>query len=220
MTVQVITQNTGANIRATYDEAYTGEADTRINANAATTNYSGDTAGFPLQAAYFGASDEQNSLFRFDISNVPSGATINSATLSVMSENVGWGAGNIACYRILRDVVIAEATWNIYSTGNSWGTGGGLGSGTDRSSSAEDTNTSVATTTGTEEFWDVTTGVSAAVGEAAAYVVLQLWYTGTTAFTGHGFSNDADTDGVRAELIIDYTESSGSILPLLNAYYS
>lgn len=214
MPTDVITENTGANIRATYDNAYTGVVDTRINAAAATTNYESDGGGFPLQAVrYNGASDVQKALLQFDISNLPGGATITGATLSLMTENIGMSAGPIAAYRVLQDAVLTQSTWNIYSTGNNWGTAGANSSGVDRSSSADDTNAAVDTATGTEETWDVTTAVSAEYAAASSVVILLLEYTGTTDFVGHGFSNSADTDGVRPELAITYTTGGGSTIP-------
>lgn len=212
--VDVITENTGANIRATYDNAYTGVVDTRIDAANATTNYEADGAGFVLQAVrYNGASDVQKTIIEFDLSNLPGSATITDAQLSLMSENIGMSQGDIAVYRVLQAAVLTQTTWNVYSTGNSWATAGANSAGTDRESTADDTNTAVDTATGTEEFWDVTSAVSAAYGEAATEVILLLEYTGTTDFVGHGFSNSSDTDGVRPELAITYTTGGGTAIP-------
>ena len=77
------------------------------------------------------------SLVKFDISSIPAGSTIYSVTASFYEDEAQAGNGGattrtITMHRMLRNWVEAEATWNIYSTGNSWTTGGGRGDGTDR----------------------------------------------------------------------------------------
>lgn len=81
---------------------------------------------------FIGESNAEVSIYRelieFDLSTLPAGANISSTTLSIMlvvdrSSN----ARTFRVYRLKREWVEAQATWNIYSTGNSWQTAGGFG---------------------------------------------------------------------------------------------
>jgi hypothetical protein len=64
-------------------------------------------------------------LLRFDFSSLPAGAVISAAVLSIY-EGGGGGTGAVSCYEITQPGwVEAQATANIYSTGNSWATQGG-----------------------------------------------------------------------------------------------
>lgn len=76
------------------------------------------------------------SLIAFDLSAIPAGSTITSAMLSLWEVGAGSSGGGPASWavelrRILMNWVEAQATWNIYSTGNNWGTAG-CGNATDR----------------------------------------------------------------------------------------
>lgn len=82
----------------------------------------------------YGAANLHNSLFRFDLSSIPNGMPIASATFSLAE---GTGTTNVnppQVWECLRPWVEGEQSWNEYSSGNSWTTGGGTGAG-DRSAS-------------------------------------------------------------------------------------
>lgn len=108
-------------------------ADTWINQDNATANYGTATSiwlGESASAASLG-----RLLVKFDLSAL-SGATILTATLT-LTYNGGDDSSNartVACYRVLRAWVEAQATWNVYSTGNSWATAGCGNTTTDRDS--------------------------------------------------------------------------------------
>ena len=115
---------------------YTGTTDTFINAFMPTTNEGGNTT---LYSSSYGSN---KILVHFDISLIPFGATISSATLSLyISSNTGNGGRNtVNLYRLNRDWIETQATWNAYATGNSWTTAG-IGSGTDMSTVVDSVST-------------------------------------------------------------------------------
>lgn len=96
-----------------------------------TTNYVSDTT---FSVHKFGSGDHVNGLIWFDVSVLPAGATVTAVSLFI-KVNDGGSTNVISAYRALRSIVLGEATWNIWSTGNSWASGGGEGSGTDRAAS-------------------------------------------------------------------------------------
>ncbi|MEM3501760.1 MAG: DNRLRE domain-containing protein [Candidatus Bathyarchaeia archaeon] len=66
-------------------------------------------------------------LVKFDLSGIPSGSTVNKAYLLLyyygrMNDPVG---RTLNAYRVTKNWVETEATWNIYKTGSSWDTAGG-----------------------------------------------------------------------------------------------
>lgn len=73
------------------------------------------------------SNDIYTSLLKFDLSSL-SGVTVNSATLILyMWGNTSRSNGYISIHRCLRNWVEAQATSDIYSTGNSWQTTRGWG---------------------------------------------------------------------------------------------
>jgi hypothetical protein len=71
-------------------------------------------------------------LIKFDLTGIPSDATITSATLTltIKTDNSS-NARDYKIYRSLRAWNEGTATWNIWDTGNNWTTAGAGGSGTD-----------------------------------------------------------------------------------------
>ena len=103
--------------------------DTFSTPYAPTTNYSTNASLF---VGYDSASSR---LFRtwidfpvFGGGSIPPGAVVISAKLylKIASDDSGV-ARTVRVFRCKRDMVISQATWNIYSTGNSWATAGGFG---------------------------------------------------------------------------------------------
>jgi len=97
-------------------------ADTYIDRNTATgennTNYGGNTT---IRVEYNRNNNwDEFSLVKFDLSSIPSGATITSATLKLVKTGGDTGAKNVAAHRLTKNWVENQATWNIYSSGNNW----------------------------------------------------------------------------------------------------
>ena len=105
---------------------YTGTTDTYITSPPTdTVNHDADGA---LNLKWYAAENRSNTLVRFDVSSIPSGAIVVSATLTLVPSTLIFGAPfNVSSYPLKRNWIENQATWNIYSTGNNWETVGGLG---------------------------------------------------------------------------------------------
>lgn len=154
-------------------------------------------------------------IIQFDLSDIPAGSVVNSATLSLRAKSdASSNARTFRVYRVLRNWVVGEVTWNVYSSGNNWGTAGCGNTTTDRE--ATDIGTRAFTATETlNEFKDFTLTASA---------VEEMLPGGT--FTNNGFLIKADTEtddfyafnssnnGSEAnnpKLVIDYTPPAGGM---------
>lgn len=102
------------------DASYSGTRDTYINGSSTGTNY-GTSTGLNID----GDAPETSLLFKWDLSAVPSGATITGVDILVTSSNDT--SADYEIYECTRDWVETQATWNIYSTGNNWQTAGAQG---------------------------------------------------------------------------------------------
>jgi hypothetical protein len=105
--------------------------DTYIYQGSPTTNY-GSNAHLHVSRR---TATAQSSLIRFDLAAL-AGQFVQSATLSVKHAVAVSGMTDGRLYHLLKDWVEAEATWEIYSTGNSWGTDG-MESGVDYDATAD-----------------------------------------------------------------------------------
>lgn len=103
--------------------------DTYLSSGATTTNFG--TSAF----VFFGESAGSvfRTLVQFDLSSIPSGTTVNSATLNLWIRSfTGTNTRTLRVYRVLRNWAETQATWNVYTTGNNWGTAGCANTTTDR----------------------------------------------------------------------------------------
>ncbi len=102
--------------------------DTYLDNNDLSTNY-GSTSPLQIGTALEGKNAAVcRTLLRFDLSSIPAGATINSATLTLT--NTGGGAIVVSNgFKLLRltrqDWTEAGATWNVYKAGSNWTAAGG-----------------------------------------------------------------------------------------------
>ncbi len=100
-------------------------ADAFINKAATTTNY-----GTNVMLGVGEANDAAQlfrGLIKFDLSDIPSNATITSATLSLyLDSEKSSNTRSIYAYRLLKDWDEASVTWAKYDTSNSWTTAGGF----------------------------------------------------------------------------------------------
>jgi len=161
-------------------------------------------------------------LLEFDLSAVPAGATINSATLTMQCTNFHTLAQNIRLHRALVDwgegvktgkgggaATAGEASWTNRITGTAaWGAAGGL-AGTDYVAAYS----AQKNVTGTGSFiWD----------SAGLLADVRNWYT--TPSTNYGWFLISDQEGAAGEVVrfatSEDTGTAPSIKPLLTIDYT
>ena len=109
------------------------DADTYLQYNAPTTNYGSSNTN--LLYGWDGA-NYTRMLLKAPLSSIPIQAKISAAILSIYNESTGAGTQNVTLYRVLKNWVEAQATWNIYSSGNNWASAGCNSAGVDRAVAA------------------------------------------------------------------------------------
>ncbi|MHC4712023.1 MAG: putative Ig domain-containing protein [Planctomycetota bacterium] len=182
-----ITINTGGQTEKTYQQGlngYTGWDDSWITEDLPNDNH-GDWASTHLQ--YY---TQDRQLHEFDISDIPSSATVDEALLKVYVYQVDSGTPQISAYRLLKSWVESEVTYNKADSSTNWASAG-LQSGTDYASSASATSSSISSTG-----WatlDITD-------------LVQDWVDGT--YTNYGVLLRLTTSGHIRTRMAEYTTSS------------
>lgn len=209
-------------------DGYSGATDTVIDYANATTNYASDTTIAVIRP--FSGNFDKSGLFKFDVSSIPSTATINSATFSVYHDAVSDADGYapvIGSDRVFKPWTEAGATHNTWDGTNGWGTVGAANAsdvGTDNTGNGTDPDRT-ATSTDTVSFtgW---TAYPAAFIDFDVTALVQAWVNGTINNNGlilRGTSNTQDkavvfwssenaTTANRPKLVIDYTVGSSSVI--------
>lgn len=194
-----------------------------IQAKAKVTD--GNGANDQVNTAYNGATFQigesslsatvTRALIKFDLSEIPSDATITSAVMSLkLYDDRSSNARTFRVYRVKRAWVEGQACWNTYSTGNNWGTAMCANTTSDRESA--DIGSADFTATETLGTWK---------DFALTASKIQEMITGGV-FTNNGFLIQADTENYDAyqfyssdngteadnpKLVVTYTlPSSGS----------
>ena len=72
-------------------------------------------------------------LAKWALSNIAGPVTVTDAFITINVTSGGSGGFTINPRKVLRNWVEAQATWNVWSTGNNWTTAGCLSDGNDRS---------------------------------------------------------------------------------------
>jgi hypothetical protein len=186
---------------------YAGTADTTLSQAAPTVNYGaaatilvdGDDPG--------GSGKDLSTLIRWDVSPIPPGSSVRSATMKFNVVNVSPLTYEV--YEMKRAWVESQATWNQYATGLPWQTAGALGT-SDRGSTA------LGTLTGS------TTGAHTITLNAAGLALLQTWVNTPSSNRGVVISDGSNSDGtdlsssesataaLRPQLTVTYTPPATS----------
>ena len=97
-------------------------SDTYIDSTPATSNFGTTT---PLIVDGDPSDDERAALIKWDVSGIPVGSTISSASITLQVTN--GSDDSYPVHQLLRNWDEGQATWNIWSTGNNWQTSGAQG---------------------------------------------------------------------------------------------
>lgn len=138
---------------------YTGISDTQLMAGNPTTNFVGSND----LRVYDDTSASQETFaimsFAAGLDNITGPVTVSSATIYLnILGNAGDASLTVNVHEVIPAMVYAEATWNIYSTGNNWDTAGAKTSGTDYDA----TVLATASVSGTPTYWTSFSGAGLA----------------------------------------------------------
>jgi len=163
----------------------TSGKDTGIDAFFNTTNYS--TTDQLYTGSYGGT--HYGHLIQFDLSSIPSTATVTSATMRLVVRIACLAASRTIYWRaILQPWVESQSTWNIRSTGNNWTTAGCRSDGNDRQAAVMGSASIASTDTPGTTYDDVAQDTD----------VVQGWVDGTLANNGMVGQDSADSAGSTA----------------------
>lgn len=191
----------------TFTDGYGGDAttykDTRIKENSANTNYGTD---INIEVSDYGVGDTSNVLIEFDVSSIPAGSTIDSATLSIYNPLLV-GSFTMAIYRLLVSWTEAGATWNSRNGTNNWSTAGAQGSGTDHAESATQSGVEASASSSWTNF-TVTDDVQAFVDGTTNYGwVIDPDSAPSSDYALYWSSDYVDNTALRPKLVVEYTEA-------------
>jgi hypothetical protein len=180
----------------------------------ATTNYGTDDK---LSLGRSAAGEIRRSLIRFP--GLPSGvvAVANAKLYLYSSSEVLTTAKDVTVYRVYKNWVEAQATWNRYITGVDWGTAGCGNTTTDHESTAIGTASVSATIAANAEV-----AISLTASPFIAYLNAQSTYAGAfllrmvaaeaTSEYWNPHSNYAVTSTYRPKLTFDYELGGGGVM--------
>lgn len=197
---------------------HTGTAETQIAEGSPTTNYGSDDY---IEVTKYFTSDWRNSLLKFTgLSGIPAGSTITAVSIFLYQYNADLANGTyvVSAKRMLRNWVEAQATWNVYSTGNNWTTAGAFGDATDRVAAVSFASAGLDLSMGAyKELVGNSTGIADVQnmldGGYNNYGWLLERTDGSNDFAFRQFRSSAHVDGQRPYMLVTYTEPSPSVAP-------
>lgn len=201
---QLTTINTSSGETVTFQQgisSYTGTTDTVIKTDFPTTNSGSDTS------LEIDSTPDWGALVKWDISSIPSGVTVTSATMQFQVTDESGVAYDI--YQLLRDWSESTATWNTTDGSTAWGTAGANNTSTDRSGTA----------VGELSLGDGLTGTETVTLNATGIQMVQDWIDGTDPNYGVTIQDYADAAGDGVD--VDSSEgSTASTRPKLSVTYT
>jgi hypothetical protein len=146
-------------LRAAESTALNPSADSELDSEQPDVNRGTQTT---LRAGWAGGS-ERSALLAFDLSSIPAGSTVTSATLGLYHKDMldTYAAFGAQAYRVVRAWTEAGATWSSASAGVAWGTAGCKNTSSDRAATSEYTVTVSTSTRSGYVTWTVTSLVQA-----------------------------------------------------------
>jgi hypothetical protein len=163
---------------------------------------------------WYGAAGNYRCLFQFDVTSIPTTATVLSAILTLYREgNDGTTVYSYGAYKLVRawvegtgvDSVTGDgADWNTYNGVNNWGTAGCDNTSTDRSSSAEDAH---AINYATDNTWSIPVMTQDWVTTPANNKGVLIATTDVYSAQGYltVYTSDYTTPAKRPQLVVTYT---------------
>ena len=184
---------------APWEKIFQVEADTYIDAWYPTTNYGA------VDTVNVRSGDIRGALLQFNISTIPTDATITSARLYLYAvSQTNANPIEISTYQVLRAWNESTATWNVASTGVNWGTAGANNILNDRFTTASDTQT--VSTINTWHNWDVTSIVQAWAGGVANRGILLKAYSDALGSVSYSFASSERGISAVPYLIVEWQE--------------
>ncbi|HEX7665288.1 MAG TPA: PA14 domain-containing protein, partial [Polyangiaceae bacterium] len=183
--------------------SYAGATDTSIE-EATPTAADGSDGSIHADFDYpDGTNQNMEGLLRFDVSAIPAGSTITSASITLNVTNRTTGTG-YSLYPLSRAWTASQATWNAAKSGSNWATPGARGT-SDRSAAAIGTLT------------PTVTGKTTVTLNAAGLAAVQAWVADPSKNFGLVLDTANDPDG----LIVDSSEAAtASNRPKLSVAYT
>lgn len=161
--------------------------------------------------------NEERTIVQFTLPGAITGPVdVTSATLrGYKTDGNDISGSNLELYLLRRIPIYNQATWNVYTTGNSWGTAGAKNTTSDVFSPASVTQTGPGTSTGYVALTSATLAadIETAINASASSIA---WVVASTdAFTRIIWAAEGATDGQRPYLEFTYTAAGGggSALP-------
>jgi hypothetical protein len=181
----------------------TNNKDTDIRSGAPTNNRG---TAVEFATGYHSSQGAMRGLLAFSLPADPGGTTITKISCFLYQIAAAVPTGQIDMHRMTRDFVEGQATWNIYSTGNSWTTAGG-----DYDATILDSNTDLSDNT-RYEFVIRGTGAtnsydSLTWGDTIGLLFKKNTESGASVYADFA-SKEATTAGNRPYLEITYTEGA------------
>ena len=145
------------NLNATTTD-FSASADSYIQQVNPTTNYgsAATMATYPWSGV-----GTQRSLVKFDLSSIPNGSTISSATLVLMETGTAGFTRTIGAHRVTKNWTNGGVTWNKFDGTTDWTAAGG-----DFNAATSTCSVDYAGAIFTTDSWDVTTDVNNIVNSA------------------------------------------------------
>ena len=182
--------------------AYAGARDTTLSQSAPATARGGETMLLMDGDDPAGSGQDQVTLAGWDVSSIPAGATITSASIQLTVTNTSTGSYEV--YEALRPWTESEATWSQASAGIPWSSPGAAGTG-DRGTAVLGTVSAAAL------------GLLNVALNASGVALVQGWVNGGTPNRGFVIANSATTDGADVHSSESATVSAR---PALSIQYS
>ncbi|GAB4406595.1 MAG: hypothetical protein Kow00123_19270 [Anaerolineales bacterium] len=193
---------------------YTGATDTFIDWWSKDTNYGNETT-FSIRGGNYdyGRQDIWSALLRFDLSPLPTGASIGSARLEIyLTARSNAGSAYFSPYQVLREWTESGATWNRATSSTFWGLAGCNSTeppNPDRSAAATDMVQPPPSITNVWVSLDVTDIVRNWAAAPSTNLGLLLRDAGGNS-VGYTFASSENANSsIRPKLVIEYWPSGG-----------